>query len=94
MYCPIRRGFEGRGKSIGKHQEPGKSAIPIGLLDDDEPSIRYDAVISLADIEQKGPGWTTNIIAYQQEDGAIIPRWKEWWELKERPSTAAHSINQ
>jgi hypothetical protein len=74
----------GRARSaVVKGLESIKSAesVPylIGLLDDPEPSIRYDAVVSLADIEQKGPGWTTNIVAYKQEEVAIIPRWKKWW---------------
>jgi HEAT repeat protein len=71
-------------KALESMKSPESVPYLIGLLDDPEPSIRYDAVVSLADIEQKGPGWTTSIVAYKQEEGAIIPRWKEWWETEGR----------
>lgn len=80
-------------KGLQSIKSPESVPYLIGLLDDPEPSIRYDAVVALADIEQKGPGWTTNIVAYKHEEGAIIPKWKEWWETEGKNKYGSRSAN-
>jgi hypothetical protein len=80
-------------KGLQSIKKPESVPYLIGLLDDPEPDIRYDAVVALADIEHKGQGWATNIVAYKQEEGAIIPRWKEWWETEGKNKYGSRSTN-
>jgi hypothetical protein len=80
-------------KGLQSIKSPESVPYLIDLLDDPAPIIRYDAVVSLADIEQKGPGWTTNIMAYKQEEVAIIPKWKEWWETVGKNKYGSRSTN-
>jgi hypothetical protein len=62
------------------------SSVPwlIALLDDSDTSIRFDAMVSLVLIENKGDGWATSWPDFQANGQKYIAKWKDWWSTEGR----------
>jgi HEAT repeat protein len=68
-------------KAIKKIHDPKSVPYVIKLLDDPDPEIRYDTVITLALIEQRGE-WGPASYVYEKEEKKYIQEWKNWWETE------------
>lgn len=56
-------------------------AIPflVKQLDSENRSIRYDAVIGLSEITQKGGNYGPSMPLFEEEPDRYIRLWKDWW---------------
>lgn len=86
--------------ALRKIKSPSSAPILIQRLDDSNTTVRYQAVITLAETFRKGREFAPSMKLFNDDPEKYVTLWKTWWseqhevtpQPKKRPETLTHNL--
>lgn len=65
--------------AIRKLRAPRTMPFLVAQLDSSDRNVRYDALITLAEITDKGGDFGPTMATFEKDPAKYVNRWKQWW---------------
>jgi hypothetical protein len=65
--------------AIRKLRAPRTMSFLVAQLDSPDRNVRYDALITLAEITDKGGDFGPTMATFEKDPAEYVNRWKQWW---------------
>jgi hypothetical protein len=64
---------------VRKMRNPHSAKVLVGLLDNANPDVRFQAVITLSEIFRKGDDYAPDVPSFNRNPEFYVGLWKSWW---------------